>query len=185
MVTEIVILALLKLGPTHGYEIKKHIESILRRRTRMNTNLLYPALHRLEKQAAIRRQVREQRGRPAKHLYSLTPRGEALFQELIEHFDDVEATKEDEFLARVAFFDFLDEASRLRVLDARRRELRRREEHHGSLHTAYRGFYDSPWVQRIADFSEKQAREEMAWLQELETQARSEPRGTRPRRRAP
>lgn len=176
MITEIVILALLKLGPKHGYEIKKHIESVLRRKTGMNTNLLYPCLHKLEAQKAVAKQVREQKGRPTKHLYRITRKGEGLFQQLIEHFGEAEAAKDDEFLVRLAFFDFLDYNARLRILEARKRELALGLQHRQSIHSEYANVYDSPWVRQIAGFGEKQLAQEIVWLEELEKLAHADGR---------
>ena len=109
-VTEILILALLKAHPQHGYEIRKHTALILRQ-PKLNTNLLYPALHRLELSKAIEKKVLEQKGRPAKHVYSITPLGAERFAQLLRQFGEVDAEDEDEFLVRVAFFQFLDESS--------------------------------------------------------------------------
>lgn len=174
MVTDIVILALLGLGPKHGYEIKKDFETILRRKSNMNTNLLYPALHRLEKQGAVEMHVREQKGRPARHLYRITPKGGELFHELIGSFGPADAAKEDEFLVRLAFFDFLDDAARLRILDARVREQSARLERRRTIHTKYAGLYESAWVRRVTEFGLKQLEEELAWLEGLRKPAREE-----------
>ena len=174
MVTEIVILALLRLGPKHGYEISNDIKAIFRRRTPLNTNLLYPALHRLEAQKAVEKEVREQQGKPTKHLYRITPAGIALFQELIGQFGEVEAAKDDEFLVRLAFFDFIDEPTRLRILDMRKRDLTQGLKQHEKLRSAYAHLYASSWVRQISDFSEKHIAAEIEWVEALEKAARDD-----------
>ncbi len=168
MVAEIMILALLRSGPKHGYDIKKRIERILQRKGRMNTNLLYPALHRLEEMGAIERQVREQDGRPTKHVYRVTPVGEGHLRELIEQFGETEAAKEDEFLVRLACFDLVEERIRFRILDQRKVALAQRLSRGNSIRALLAEEFDSPWIERIVSFGEHRFREELAWIQELE-----------------
>ena len=168
MVADIMILALLRLGPKHGYDIKKRIERILQQKGRMNTNLLYPALHRLEEMQAIERDVHEQDGRPTKFVYRITPIGERHLRELIEQFGEAEAAKEDEFLVRLACFDLVDERSRLRILDQRRLALTQRLTRGKTIRAVWAEDIDSPWIERIVSFGERRLREELGWLEEIE-----------------
>lgn len=168
MVVDIVILALLKLGPKHGYNIKKHIEHILQRQTRMNTNLLYPALHRLEKSKAIEKKAEMQEGKPTKNIYRITSIGKDLLKESIEEFGEADASKEDEFLARLAFFSLIDERTQNQILSQRKTALKLKLKHRESMRTEYSGYIKSPWLQRIIDFRERQLIEEIKWIEELE-----------------
>lgn len=176
MVPEIVILALLNAGPKHGYDIKKHVEHILQRRTKLNTNLLYPALHRLERMQAVERTKQEQQGRPNKYVYRITSRGSELFQEIIQEFDEATAAKEDEFLVRLAFFDLMDGYTRVRILDQRKRELERQLANRRSIRTEYAEEYNSPWIERIMSFGERRIADEIEWMKELERLADEESR---------
>ncbi len=57
MHSEIVILAMLRQGPRHGYEIKKDIERALGGTVPLNNKTLYLALKRFEERGAVTRQV--------------------------------------------------------------------------------------------------------------------------------
>ncbi|WP_455381997.1 PadR family transcriptional regulator [Salinispira pacifica] len=168
MLTDIIILAFLKLAPRHGYDIRKHVERILTGNKKLNTNLLYPALHRLEKRGAIEREPSTQRGRPPRHIYSITPAGDKLFLDLIASFGDAEAAKEEEFTTRVAFFDFIDIESRRVILDARRRALDSRITDRRSRRESVARVYNSPWIERIMTFHDERNRQELSWIEELD-----------------
>lgn len=175
MITEIIILALLKKGPKHGYEIKKSIESIMQRRTRLNNNLLYPALHALESMGAIEGGVEEKDGKPIRRTYRITAAGELVFQEQVRKFDDADAAKDDEFQVRLAFFDLLDPRTRMLILDKRRLELERQLEHRKSIGADFGRTYDSPWVKQIFKFGESRLEDELRWIGELEGLAEAAP----------
>src|SRR5918911_952635 len=72
---DLLILKILALGPTHGWDISQRIQQISRDVLRVNQGSLYPALHRLERQGWI---VAEwgtsDNNRQAKY-YKLTARG--------------------------------------------------------------------------------------------------------------
>ena len=50
---DLLILKILALGPTHGWDISQRIQQISRDVLRVNQGSLYPALHRLERQGWI------------------------------------------------------------------------------------------------------------------------------------
>ena len=50
---DLLILKILALGPTHGWDISQHIQQISQDVLRVNQGSLYPALHRLEAQGWI------------------------------------------------------------------------------------------------------------------------------------
>ncbi|HUX13618.1 MAG TPA: PadR family transcriptional regulator [Spirochaetia bacterium] len=171
MLTEIVVLALLKLGPKHGYDIRKKIDLLLSRNRKMNTNLLYPALHRLEKSGAVEREVHEQEGRPARHTYRITPEGALHFRNLIVNFGESDAAKDEEFIARVAFFDFLEEKERCVILEQRRAALQRRLAEARTKREIVAEVFKSIWVERIIRWRESRIFDELAWIDRLEKHA--------------
>ncbi len=119
MYSEIVILAMLRQGPRHGYEIKKDIERALGGIVPLNNKTLYLALKRFEEMGAVTRQVIPQEGKPNRHLYHLTERGVALLHTLLCDFPPDLAANEAEFFTRVAFFEFLDSQEREVILNKR------------------------------------------------------------------
>ena len=119
MFSEIVILAMLRQGPRHGYEIKKDIERALGGIVPLNNKTLYLTLKRFEDMGAVTRQVIPQEGKPNRHLYHLTERGVALLHTLLCDFPPDLAANEAEFFTRVAFFEFLDPPEREVILNKR------------------------------------------------------------------
>src|SRR5215469_8528679 len=107
MYAEIVILAMLRQRPQHGYEIKKSIEQVFGGTVALNNTILYPTLKRFEEMGAVVRQVVQQEGKPNRHLYHLTERGIALLHTSLCDFPPDLAANEAEFFTRVAFFEFL------------------------------------------------------------------------------
>jgi len=108
MYSEILILAMLRPGPRHGYEIKKDIDRALGGMVTLNNKTLYLALKHFEELGAVTRQVIPQEGKPNRHLYQLTERGIELLQAYLRDFPASQASNDAEFFTRVAFFEFLD-----------------------------------------------------------------------------
>ncbi|MGH9394819.1 MAG: PadR family transcriptional regulator [Terriglobales bacterium] len=72
---DLLVLRTLALEPRHGWAIGQRIEQLSRGELKVQQGSLYPALHRLERQAWIRAEWRpSENGRRAKY-YSLTPAG--------------------------------------------------------------------------------------------------------------
>src|SRR5258706_5976868 len=119
MYSEILILAMLRPGPRHGYDIKKDIDRALGGIVSLNNNTLYLALKRLKEVGAVTRQVVLQEGKPNRHLYHLTERGIELLQAYLRDFPASQAASEAEFFTRVAFFDYLEAEERAAILTKR------------------------------------------------------------------
>jgi DNA-binding PadR family transcriptional regulator len=116
MYSEIVILAMLRQGPRHGYEIKKDVERALGGLVPLNNKTLYLALKRFEEMGAVTRQVIPQEGKPNRHLYQLTEHGIELLQVSLRDFPTEHAGNDAEFFTRVAFFDYLEVNEREAIL---------------------------------------------------------------------
>ena len=72
---DMLILRVVALGPTHGYEIAKRIRLISRDVLEVKQGSLYPALHRLENRGLLAAAwERSEAGRETK-VYRLTPKG--------------------------------------------------------------------------------------------------------------
>src|SRR5215469_14558642 len=108
MYSEILILAMLRSGPRHGYEIKKEVDQALGGTVTLNNKTLYVNLKHFEEMGAVIRQVVPQEGKPNRHLYQLTERGTELLQAYLRDFPAAQAGNDAEFLTRVAFFDELE-----------------------------------------------------------------------------
>jgi DNA-binding PadR family transcriptional regulator len=119
MYSEILILAMLRQGQRHGYEIKKDIDRALGGMVVLNNKTLYLALKHFEEIGAVTRQVIPQEGKPNRHLYQLTERGIELLQASLRDFPASQAANDAEFFTRVAFFDYLEVPEREVILTKR------------------------------------------------------------------
>ena len=73
--TPLLILALLEVGPRHGYELSKLIEARSGGVVRIYAASLYPLLYRLEKRRWIRGSWVERAGQRRRRFYELTAEG--------------------------------------------------------------------------------------------------------------
>jgi len=125
---ELAILGLLKERAMHGYQLKKRLADTLGSFWQVSYGSLYPALKRLQREAAVEMIFpREQVGR-RKNVYRITEKGEALFAELLERAGQ-EATEDSGFSVRFAFFQYLKPETRIRLLERRRTFLEGRWSH--------------------------------------------------------
>lgn len=111
---DLAVLGLLRKQPRHGYELKARLLELGFSRVSFGT--LYPALRRLEKRGFI--EALRQSGR--RKAYRLTETGEAEFARILDTADDEEDRR---FNMRLAFFQYLEPAARLRTLKRRRNQL--------------------------------------------------------------
>jgi len=171
MYSEILILAMLRQGPRHGYELKKEIDRALGGMVTLNNKTLYLALKRFEEMGAVTRQVISQEGKPNRHLYELTERGIELLQAYLRDFGPEQAGADAEFFTRVAFFDFLEVQERREILGKRLAYLERCLEY---LHTlqqvadsedsATSMSISMSHAQRVLAFHTRRIRDEYAWI---------------------
>ncbi len=116
---EIVILAMLRQRPQHGYEIKKGIDQVFGGTVALNNTILYPTLKRFEEMGTVVRQVVQQEGKPNRHIYHLTERGIELLHTSLCDFPASQAANEAEFFTRVAFLEYLEPQEREAILKKR------------------------------------------------------------------
>lgn len=80
---ELLFLGLLKEGPKHGYEIKRLIEEELFPFVGLKIKSIYYPLKRMEKLGLIKKDVGREGKWPEKFVYSLTLKGDKIFDHLI------------------------------------------------------------------------------------------------------
>lgn len=113
---DLAVLGLVRDGPRHGYELKKHLADL--GFLRVSFGSLYPALRRLEK----RGQIEALRASGRRKEYRITEPGRSELDRLLRA--EPETSEEDRrFNLRLAFFRYLEPALRLRSLERRRRQL--------------------------------------------------------------
>jgi DNA-binding PadR family transcriptional regulator len=116
---ELAILGLLKDRSVHGYQLKKHLADTLGSFWQVSYGSLYPALKRLQRQGAVEMIFPKDEVGRRKNVYRITPAGEALFAELLEQAGQ-EASADNAFSVRLAFFKYLKPETRIRLLERRR-----------------------------------------------------------------
>lgn len=88
---ELLFLGLLKDGPKHGYEIKRQIEDELFPFVGLKIKSIYYPLRKMEELGLIKKDVGREGNWPEKYIYSLTPKGDKIFDHLItESFVSIE-----------------------------------------------------------------------------------------------
>lgn len=84
IVTDLIILSLLRQRPMHGYEIQQTIQTS---RVDVWTNVLsgsiYYALNKMEKEGLIRTEAEERTGARLRKIYAITEQGERYFKEKV------------------------------------------------------------------------------------------------------
>jgi DNA-binding PadR family transcriptional regulator len=80
---ELLFLGLLKDGPKHGYEIKRQIEEELFPFVGLKIKSIYYPLKKMEKLGLIKKDIGREGNWPEKFVYTLTAKGEKIFDHLI------------------------------------------------------------------------------------------------------
>jgi DNA-binding PadR family transcriptional regulator len=167
MYTDILILAHLIQRPYHGYELKRQVASV---GGNLNNNQLYPALRRFEEMGAITREVERQTGKPDRHIYRITDRGEEMLQALLQEFPPELAANDSEFFTRVAFFYLLDSDARRIILTmrqaARQEDLHQMQQFQALLE-GERNDAQNHYPLSVLRFRQQQLQLELDWIAQL------------------
>jgi DNA-binding PadR family transcriptional regulator len=169
-VLELAILGLLKEQPMHGYELRKQLSQKLGFFWTVSFGSLYPTLKKLERRGVVEVTGSGEVASRRRLVYSITPRGEDEFLELLA--ESAGSTWEEEkFPLRLAFFRYLKPETRIRLLERRklyledkldfgRASLRRSLERKGGART---DSYTLSLMRHGLDTTER----DIAWLDEL------------------
>ncbi|MDR7280028.1 PadR family transcriptional regulator [Catenuloplanes atrovinosus] len=134
---EFAILGLLSESAMHGYELRKELSTKLGPiRAAISYGTLYPTLKRLQlagwiaqagETPATADEVPALTSRRGRIVYKITAEGKERFAELIAHAGP-ETYDDASFTVHFAFFARTDRATRLRILEGRRRKVEERRE---------------------------------------------------------
>ncbi len=170
---ELAILGLLHETPMHGYELRKRLTTMLGAfRAAISYGSLYPTLRRMQEAGWIAVDAPDPAatappltGRRGKVVYRLTAEGKERFQDLLAHTGP-ETYEDPGFGVHFAFFSRTDTATRLRILEGRRRRVEERRE--GLRETLFRA------AERLDEYTLELQRHgleacdrEVRWLEEL------------------
>lgn len=175
---ELAILGLLQEAPMHGYELRKELATKLGTiRAAISYGTLYPTLRRLNAAGWISETVpagaaipplTSRRGRI---VYKITAEGKERFADLLaqvgpETYDDAG------FGVHFAFFARTDRATRLRILEGRRRRIEERREGLRDVLARAADRLDA-YTLELQRHGLEACEREVRWLEELITNERS------------
>ncbi len=87
-----IVLSILARGESYGYEIIKKVRTLSGERLEWTDGMLYPVLHRLERDGLIKGFWRESELGRKRRYYRITTAGEAALSEELEHWSTVNTT---------------------------------------------------------------------------------------------
>jgi DNA-binding PadR family transcriptional regulator len=137
---ELAILGLLHESPMHGYELRKQLATKVGSfRAAISYGSLYPTLRRLQASGwiteggpaanpAASEEIPLLTGKRGRVVYTITAEGKERFQELLGSAGPETYDSEAGFGVHFAFFARTDQATRLRILEGRRRRVEERRE---------------------------------------------------------
>jgi len=181
---ELAILGLLKERAMHGYQLKKRLSETLGTLWQVSYGSLYPALRRLQADGSVEMIFpREQIGR-RKNVYRITEKGEAVFSELVERAGH-EASEDNGFSVRLAFFRYLKPETRISLLERRRAYLEGRWSNLREWLRSSKEAIDG-YTRSLMDHQLSATEHDIRWLDELIQAERRQVTGSPPatRRRA-
>jgi DNA-binding PadR family transcriptional regulator len=177
-VLELAILGLLQENPMHGYELRKELATKLGTiRAAISYGTLYPTLKRLQtagwltEATADPSMIPPMTSKRGRVVYKITAEGKERFGDLLaqagpETFDDAG------FGVHFAFFARTDRATRLRILEGRRRRIEERREGLRDVLSRATGRLDA-YTLELQRHGLDACEREVRWLEELITNERS------------
>ena len=163
---EFAILGLLHEHPMHGYELRKRLNAVLGMFRAFSYGSLYPALRRLKQQGWISEDdVTPATARRGKVVYKLTAEGKERFAELLAEVGP-EAFEDEGFGVHFAFFSRTDAATRMRILEGRRRRVEEKREGLRSTLSRTREKFDA-YTAELQRHGLEAVDREVRWLNEL------------------
>jgi len=140
-VLDLAILGLLHESPMHGYELRKQLITKLGAfRAAISYGSLYPTLRRLQAggfitegetataEASPAEEIPLLTGKRGRVVYRITAEGKERFQDMLGNAGPETYDSEAGFGVHFAFFARTDQATRLRILEGRRRRVEERRE---------------------------------------------------------
>lgn len=101
--SEYVLLGAMMLGPKHGYDILKFLDSALESTWYVSTSQLYALLKKLEAEGLLDSTIHAQDARPSKRVFSVSPAGKKTFLDWVYSPTDHVRDLRIEFLAKLFF----------------------------------------------------------------------------------
>ena len=161
--TDLIILAMLRDRPKHGYRLKQDAGKLLGQGA-LHNNLVYPLLRRFTADGWVtKKTVPGDRGQNRQQ-YALTELGRRTLLNRLSAFTEQDARSWDAFHIRVGFFELLPAEVRGRILSLREEFLHSREGRFATLENAMNlGLYGA----EVVTFMREQIASELSWIRGL------------------
>lgn len=171
---ELAVLGFLHEAPMHGYELRKRLHDTLGAFRAFSCGTLYPTLRRMQRSGLIEEEADTSAtrnwGRRARRVYQLTTSGRERFSELVEDCGP-RACGDDAFGVHVAFFSRTPAATRLRILEGRRRRVEERRE---GLRSVLSGRHLDRYTLELHRLGLDHSEQEVRWLNAIIEHERAE-----------
>ena len=138
--TEGAVLGLVAFGEASGYDLARLAASSVAHIWTPSQSQIYKTLPRLTADGLTRTREIEQRGKPDKALYRITPKGRAALRRWLEEVEDEPTSGRVVFPLKLFFCDFASPGTAQAHLAAYRRYLVRRRERYEGLRQGGRPF---------------------------------------------
>lgn len=174
---EFAVLGLLQDGPLHGYELRKQLGRRLGGLRAFSYGSLYPALRRLVR-AGLIAETTDPDGtawsRRGRRVYRITGDGKERFAEILDEAGP-QAWDDGSFGVHLAFFSRTPVATRIRILEGRRRTV---EERRDGLRAVLgrTGEQIDRYTRELHRLGLESSEREVRWLNELIASERAEQR---------
>ncbi len=163
---EFAVLGLLHEGPTHGYDLRRRLNTALGPFRALSYGTLYPALRSLLERGLIAEtEDPASAGRRKRVVYELTAAGKEQFSDLVARTDS-SAYEDDGFDVRFAFFARTERDVRIRILEGRRSRLEEDLERVRDTAVRRRERMDA-YTAALQLHGEETTEREVRWLSEL------------------
>ena len=166
-ILEFAVLGLLHEGPTHGYDLRRRLNTALGPFRALSYGTLYPALRGLPDRGLIAEtpDASSPGSRRPRVVYELTAAGKEHFAELVAR-SDASAYDDDGFDVRFALFARTERDVRLRILEGRRSRVEEDLERVRDASTRSRERLDA-YTSALQRHGEETTEREVRWLTEL------------------
>lgn len=163
---EFAVLGLLHEGPTHGYDLRRRLNTALGPFRALSYGTLYPALKGLLGRGLIAEAADPlTTGKRPRVVYELTATGKEHFADMVAR-TDATAYDEDGFDVRFAFFTRTERDVRIRILEGRRSRVQEDLERVRETAARNRERIDA-YTSALQQHGEETTEREVRWLSEL------------------
>jgi DNA-binding PadR family transcriptional regulator len=179
--TDGAVLGLLALGQRSGYDLARLAEGSVAHLWTPSRSQIYKTLPRLVTSGLARRRDVEQRGRPDKAIYRITPDGKRELRRWLDTIEEEPASGRVVFPLKLFFAQFASPGSAHAQLAAYRRFLERRLERYENLRVSPDTF-DAHYARHVLEHGISRIHATLTWIDDMAAAIDAPPVRRRPAR---